>query len=228
MMKSKALHEARRSAIASWLMTTKARSFGRVIRWCVKQEGGVLSSQSFRDHLLRTRQINLGEYSYGEVEDILNFPVKTRIGRYTSIGPGVKAFSANHPYGFLSMHPFFYRDDIGIAKHEKIVRKTLNIGHDVWIGANAIICPGCENIGNGAIIAAGAVVTKDVPDFAICGGNPARVMRMRFDDDLAKRINDSNWWLNDLSELQKYESEMTQDIAKINAQELLNHLKVRP
>ena len=69
----------------------------------------------------------------------------------------------------------------------------VEIGHDVWIGTNVTILPSVK-IGNGAIIAAGAVVTKDIPDYAIVGGVPAKVLKYRFSDDEIKRLNQSKWW----------------------------------
>ena len=67
------------------------------------------------------------------------------------------------------------------------------IGNDVWIGYDALIMPGV-NVGNGAIIAARSVVTGDVPAYAIVGGNPAKVIRYRFDDDTITRLNNLAWW----------------------------------
>ena len=68
-----------------------------------------------------------------------------------------------------------------------------DIGHDVWIGHGAIILPG-HNIGTGAVVAAGAVVTKDVPAYTIVAGNPARVIKRRFPEEIAARLTDLAWW----------------------------------
>ena len=70
---------------------------------------------------------------------------------------------------------------------------TSHIGHDVWIGHGAIVLPG-RNIGTGAVIAAGAIVTKDVPAYTIVAGNPARPIRRRFPEDIADRLAELAWW----------------------------------
>ena len=72
------------------------------------------------------------------------------------------------------MHPFFYNKNSGLVEIDTINTGKLIIGHDAWIGSRAIILPGCKRIGIGAVVGAGAIVTKNVPDFAIVGGNPAK------------------------------------------------------
>ncbi len=81
----------------------------------------------------------------------------------TFLGGGHKFAKADTPIGMQGDEP----------------KTPLHIAGDVWIGARAIILPGCRRIGHGAIVGAGAVVTKDVPDYAVVGGNPARVIKMR-------------------------------------------------
>jgi acetyltransferase-like isoleucine patch superfamily enzyme len=94
----------------------------------------------------------------------------------------------------LSMHPFFYNSVLGTIPSDSIQDRPLTIGHDAWIGANAIITPGCDTIGIGAVVGAGSVVTKSVPDFAIVAGNPAKLIRYRFDAKAQEQILRSNWW----------------------------------
>lgn len=94
---------------------------------------------------------------------------KVKIGDYVMIGPGVLISTVNHP-----LSPMGRRRHLGIAK-------PVTIGNDVWIGGNAVILPGV-NIGNNVIIAAGAVVTKDIPDNCIAGGVPAKIIKYLEDD----------------------------------------------
>ena len=141
---------------------------------------------------------------------------KTKIGRYCSIAPGVKVVSGNHPTkNYVSTHPLFYldRDYCGINFKPSALYKEYSytdnshkwyceIGNDVWIGENALLLNGVK-IGNGAIIASGSVVTKDVEPYAIVAGVPARIIRYRFDKETIDKINNSCWWDKDLSILKK-------------------------
>ena len=94
---------------------------------------------------------------------------KTIIGKNVMMGPDCFIYTANH---------MFSRTDIPMCQQGVEAERPVTIGDDVWIGARVIILPGIT-IGSGAIIGAGAVVTKDVPAFAIVGGNPAKVIRYR-------------------------------------------------
>lgn len=125
------------------------------------------------------------------------------IGRYCSIAAGVRIGEPDHPTTWLSTSPFQYDEgrfgwhpdavDGSTVEPHGFARGPASIGHDVWIGANALILRGVH-VGDGAIVAAGAVVTTDVPPYAIVGGVPARVIRSRFDDDLVASLRDVAWW----------------------------------
>lgn len=136
------------------------------------------------------------------------------IGRYSSLyGPGILLFAKHHPISignFCSIAPgviiqeyfhdaqrlstYFIQQNVLKQPSEETVSKgPIRIGHDVWIGAQSIILSGVT-IGNGVIVGAGSVVTKDIPDFAIVGGNPAKVIRMRFSEEEIAYINRLKWW----------------------------------
>jgi len=101
------------------------------------------------------------------------------------------------------MHPFFFSPYFGYVQKELIHKCELVIGNDVWVGQNAIFLPSVKRIGDGAVIGAGAVVTKDVPDFAVVVGNPAKILKYRFSEETQLKIKASKWWEKDITELQK-------------------------
>lgn len=119
------------------------------------------------------------------------------IGSFTSIANGVVLGGGRHPMEWVGMSPVFYegRDSVKakFATHKRDNAKRVTIGHDVWIGRSAIVLPGVE-VGNGAVIGAGAVVTKSVPPYGIVAGNPARLIRYRFDEDTMSRLAAIQWW----------------------------------
>ncbi len=122
-------------------------------------------------------------------------------GRYCSIAHDVESLT-DHPPTWLSTHPFPYKDIFGgkwtgggtvpLAEDFTIV-KPVTIGHDVWIGAGVKLRGGIT-IGTGAIIGAGAMVTRDVPDYAVVGGVPARLIRWRFPEPEREQLLASLWW----------------------------------
>ena len=157
-------------------------------------ENGEFYSSTLREIFAKYHGVMVGDYSYGECFVPGAFPPGVRVGRYVSVAPGVRVFLRNHPFERLSMHPFFYNHELGHVEKDTITAGTLHIEHDAWIGERTIITPGCSRIGIGAVVGAGAVVTKDVADFAIVGGNPAKVIRFRFPEETQQLILASKWW----------------------------------
>lgn len=124
----------------------------------------------------------------------------SKIGRYCSIGYNVQIGPPEHPAWFYTTSPSAYRSH-GIKElcswpKDDIVNPPI-IGNDVWIGSNAIILQG-NTVGDGAIIAAGAVVTKDVPPYTVYGGVPAKKIKDRFNVELIQKLLDSQWWNHDI------------------------------
>lgn len=128
-----------------------------------------------------------------------------RFGRYCCIASGVQVVNGMHPTkDFVSVHPAFFsvRRQCGMTYVETPLYDELRyaedgaavvVGNDVWIGTNAILLAGVH-VGDGAVIAAGAVVTKDVPAYTVVGGVPACELRKRFDDETAEKLQKTAWW----------------------------------
>lgn len=137
----------------------------------------------------------LGQYTYiGSYTSVIN----TEIGAYCSIASGVKIGLFEHPtHSYVSTFPGFHMHWPPTPHFKEPVCWQTNhrtfIGNDVWIGECAIVKAGVR-IGNGAVVAAGAVVTKDVEPYAIVAGVPAKVLRYRFDQEQVHKIEATEWW----------------------------------
>jgi len=154
-----------------------------------------------------TMRGSIGAYTFLR-DDVRIAGQVAHIGRFCSIAPGVVIGDSNHPTDWLSTHSFQWGEGSWIPSEalrrfntpiDRKGRRTL-IGSDVWIGANAIVLPGVT-IGDGAIVAAGSVVSRDVPPYAIVGGVPARVIRFRFDERTVQRLMTIRWWRFSLEDL---------------------------
>ncbi|MCF6439891.1 Vat family streptogramin A O-acetyltransferase [Pseudoalteromonas luteoviolacea] len=165
----------------------------------------------FLKNFITSDNINVGDFTYyDDPEGPENFEKnvlyhfdfigdKLNIGKYCAIATGVKFImnGANHKMSGFSTYPF------QIFGHgwEKVMptggelpfKGDTEIGNDVWIGYESTIMPGVK-IGNGAIIASKSVVTQDVPPYSIVGGNPAKVIKMRFEQDVIDMLQDIAWW----------------------------------
>lgn len=152
-----------------------------------------------------------------------------QIGRFCSIGPGVCIALGEHPTNYISTHQYFYSDYIGISNIAKEFRnfvehKEVIIGNDVWIGANCYIRDGVK-IGNGAIIATGSVVVKDVDPYCIIGGVPAKPIKYRFDDETIKELEKIEWWNLTLNQLKVVNHFFISPLDKENAKIFIDTIK---
>ena len=133
-----------------------------------------------------------------------SFVKNTAIGRYTCVADNVLTVAGTHPLTYVSIHPAFYStaqypsyvdqssfEDFKYLDSE--TKTSIKIGNDVWIGSRATILEGVK-IGDGAVVAAGAVVTKDVPPYSIVGGVPAKVIRYKFSDEEIAFLLKLKWW----------------------------------
>ncbi|TXN42681.1 CatB-related O-acetyltransferase [Methylobacterium sp. WL7] len=145
----------------------------------------------------------IGDYTYGW-PDVQTWGegFKLKMGRYCSIGPAVKILlGGDHRTDWISTYPFnvIYPDFNWIKGHPHS-RGNVSIGNDVWLGANCTILSGVS-IGDGAVIGAHAVISKDVPPYAIAVGNPAQTIRRRFSDEQIGRLLELRWWNYEYQEL---------------------------
>lgn len=171
----------------------------RRILW--RLEGTGLYSQTLRRIATDYHGVTVGMYTRGPLAALDHYPRGTRIGRYSSVHPSVWVFGANHPMNTRSTHALFYNPAFGFAKADLLTRTRLTVGHDVFIGFNAIITSSVSEIGDGSVIGAGSVVHQNVPPYAIVVGNPARVVRYRFSRDTIETLRASRWWDKCMQEL---------------------------
>jgi phosphonate metabolism protein (transferase hexapeptide repeat family) len=142
-------------------------------------------------------EVELGDYSYVVNDSDIAY---AKIGKFTSIAAMTRINPGNHPMDRASQSHFSYRASAyfdGERDEDEFFAwrraHQVIIGHDVWIGHAAIMLPG-RRIGTGAVIGAGAVVTKDIPAYAVAVGTPARVIRQRFSDNTAAGLQQLAWW----------------------------------
>lgn len=140
------------------------------------------------------------------------------IGCYCAIGGRLVVRSGNHLMQYLNIENDAQQRVIGAATLLG-PREHVRIGHGVWIGDSVVICPGVT-IGNGAVVGAGAVVTRDVPAYAVVAGNPARLLRWRYSDDVIARIKDLQWWLWDEAKLRRNRALFELDLTDVAPEEL--------
>lgn len=152
--------------------------------------------------------VTIGRHSYlsGPRIDIVAHLNSITIGGFCSIARGVQIQEYNHVTSGLTTAFLSRRVDSrrGFSPDEIDSKGPVSIGNDVWIGANSTVVSGVS-IGTGAVIAAGAVVTKDVPPYAVVAGNPARLLRYRFESAaLIEELLASEWWTWPLDEIVDY------------------------
>lgn len=151
--------------------------------------------QSFSD--IRYSKIN--QFTYiGKKTNI----AYTNIGKFCSIASNVTIGGGSHPFDWVSTSPVFYSGrnifKSNFSNTDYNPFKTTTIGNDVWIGSNTIVKSGVQ-VGDGAIIGMGSVVTKDVEPYAIVAGNPARFIRSRFANKTVNELLQKKWWDYDIN-----------------------------
>lgn len=160
---------------------------------------------------------------YGSFIGRNSYFVNTQIGRFSSIGSNVEIIVGDHPLNkFVSTHPAFYSINAQAGftfvkeqmyadvKYVSGTTKSVVIGSDVWVGDDVRILNGIS-VGDGAVLATGAIVTKDVPPYAIVGGVPAKILKYRFSDDKITCLKQNPWFEKDIDWI-KNNSNLMSDI----------------
>src|SRR5690606_34516396 len=142
--------------------------------------------------------VKVGDNTYGALGLVDAAHGRLEIGNFCSIADGVKFVIGNHKLDLVTTYPFkalnrFYSDSV-VEEQDHYSSGTTVIGNDVWIGLNAHVMSGVR-VGDGAVIAANAVVVKDVEPYSIVGGNPAKHIKFRVaDPELRKKLQEIAWW----------------------------------
>lgn len=171
--------------------------------------------------------VNVGDHSYGPI-DIYTYGAKDeglQIGKYCSIAKDVKfILGGNHKTDCFMTFPV--KNKFGsFGENESLTKGKIILEDDVWIGVGATILSGIR-LGQGCVVAAGSVVTKSFPPYAIIGGNPSKIIKMRFDENLIKKLNGYNLKIgsiesNDIvNNIEYYSNSLNEQ----NLQELMKHL----
>jgi len=183
-----------------------------ILAACNRLEGGPFFSATLRAILARHYGVSVGRYSYGSALTCGVLPRGTTVGAYCSFGNNLAVFRRNHPTDRLSQHPFFYNSHLGFVSQDTIpdiADNPLTIGNDVWIGDNVTIVASCRTIGDGAVVAAGSVVTRDIPAFTIVAGVPAKQVRRRYTEEVEALVVKTRWWELSLAELFELDPPLT-------------------
>jgi virginiamycin A acetyltransferase len=182
---------------------------------------GPCKGNIFLKNMINESNIVIGDFTYAHMEHLEGEKVlrslvpysfgnkNLKIGKFCSIGFGVQFISpyANHQMNSFTTYPFWHifseRENIKPWLEDAELKGDTIIGNDVWLGRESMVMAGAK-VGDGAIIAARAVVTHDVPPYGIVAGNPARLIRYRFNEEIIRKLLLVQWWNWDLEKIIRY------------------------
>lgn len=184
------------------------RLMSHVALFCVLQDAVVDKTAAICSGV-RFYRGKIGKYSYIGNN---SFVSDTDIGSFTSISTDCYIGGTSHPTDWVSTSPVFHKwENImkkNFARHEFEIFKRTTIGNDVWIGNRVMIKAGVK-ISDGAVVGMGSIVTKDIGPYEIWAGNPARMIRKRFEDETIDALEKMKWWEWDDNKIEKYAEKFT-------------------
>lgn len=190
------------------ILSLPKRLVSHIALFCVLQEAVVDKTAAICSGV-RFYRGKIGKYSYIGNN---SFVSDTDIGCFTSISTDCYIGGTSHPTDWVSTSPVFHKwENImkkNFARHEFEIFKRTTIGNDVWIGNRVMIKAGVK-IADGAVIGMGSIVTKDIGPYEIWAGNPARLIRKRFDDETIDAFEKMKWWEWDDNTIEKYADKFT-------------------
>lgn len=170
------------------------------------------------------KEVGSNTYGHDTIKIIGGYETgqKLIIGKFCSIAEGVVVFlGANHRVDWFTTFPFGHTRESVFPKVKRdhghpATNGDVTIGNDVWIATNAVIMSGVK-IGDGAVIGAYSMVTKDIPPYTIAAGNPAKQIRKRFSDEIINKLLELKWWDMDESRINEISDILcSNDIEKLN------------
>ena len=170
----------------------------RILCFRFKKKISANSKHSKKIKLFSPNIAHIGQYSYGS-PDLYVASDETTIGKFCSLGMRIVLGHGIHPTSFLSSSPYFYFNELDFKRDDTPAHpeywelNPIHVGNDVWIGDGVFVKNGV-NIGDGAIIGARAVVTSDIPPYAIAVGVPAKIIKYRFSPEIIKQLLELKWW----------------------------------
>lgn len=179
----------------------------RKIIQCLKYKTVVLGKVGKGNRFERDARVEsvaeIGNHNYFSFRVMIG---NARIANYCSFGPDVKIGQSQHSVDYFTTSQKVSRRAIGFS----MLKNKAEIGNDVWLGANVVVMQGVK-IGDGAVVGANAVVTKDIPPYAIAVGIPAKVVRYRFPEETVYALKQSKWWDYDVEQACEILKNITED-----------------
>lgn len=153
----------------------------------------------FTKDIFKDKKYKIGDYTYGNPSVLFeNEDANLTIGKFCSIADNVTIFlGGNHRTDWITTYPFnvlnSYFPEVSHIDGHPATKGGVIIGNDVWVGMNVVIMSGVS-VGDGAVIAAGSVVSKNIGDYEIWGGSPSRLLKKRFSEETIKELQELKWW----------------------------------